>query len=904
MKNISPALFHKLYTALSSCGPFASDSALRAVFTDARIGAWRNKLPEASNPDERVKVTIDFLRNQYTATQENALVLFVHILKEQTEPNDACYQSLADLAAELTPALAYSPADSPTSSQTQARTPRLPLASLRAKRGWLYGLGGVGVLIVIIVVISSIRSPGTTPLPTASPTLRATSLPSPTLPATVTPSPTLSPTPMSSPTLTASATLTPSIPTSAAAGLYNVSIAQFDQVGATSVEIARRLERDLLETLRQYELTDKVNVEFYPQIIKSGQDAEDLLASTDVLIYGWYDDLGIGINVILGEATQRDVAYSVGLHELPLGTTDKIEELTFVVRDVLPANTTFLSLFVIGHLYYLSNNYAEGYRTFDAAMDSIPETVALENEALLHFFNARRMHASSGDDFSHTDVVCEYLRAIDDDPSMFEAYNNLAVFLMDDLLRYSPASIEPECGFEIPVASLQPRDLINQALQIHPDWALAHYNLAAFDWKQIVSNYDLDPVEFIPTSKASFEKVLALDNSVAGAHVALGNLAMYEETFEPAVQHFSSAREFWPDSPEVAFNLGQALTLAGQEEEAVDAYQQALSLASKRGDVCQATHLALGNLYHRRMDLESAYREYNLIASDPLCLNESVSERKPKLDEALSLALVKYEIDTGNWVSATQRLESSNTRYFSRYVLWLIYRIQNDVKVDGIYLDLYLSLFSDWSGGDINGLTWADLFRQCVTANDDATYDATTWGSETNPCLPGDLEARLEAAYAKFQYRVHHYLFFNDQWLPGGRGACPYVFTFDEQRQDWLFDTTIIYMLVGPDAEQLQMRPLQRFDGRLWLRELEPETSYIDQVYVRIVTSDGYMSILRPSNAPKLLASDDAYLIMDSGDQYVLNFEFPYDTVSIEKAWIGAEGYYVPHTKDMDATKE
>ncbi len=105
MPAIQAEILNRLYQTLLTCGPFANDDVLRAVFADTRLNAWYHQLPQAGNPDERVKLVVDFLRQRNSATQENALILLLHVLSEQTASNDACHQTLAQLADELAPVL-------------------------------------------------------------------------------------------------------------------------------------------------------------------------------------------------------------------------------------------------------------------------------------------------------------------------------------------------------------------------------------------------------------------------------------------------------------------------------------------------------------------------------------------------------------------------------------------------------------------------------------------------------------------------------------------------------------------------------------------------------------------------------------------------------------------------------
>lgn len=84
-----------------ACGPFDSDLELKAVFSDARISTWQHNLPQVNNPDNRVKAVIQFLFDSSNAAHENALVLFLQVLGESTDPSNSCHKRLLELAHGL-----------------------------------------------------------------------------------------------------------------------------------------------------------------------------------------------------------------------------------------------------------------------------------------------------------------------------------------------------------------------------------------------------------------------------------------------------------------------------------------------------------------------------------------------------------------------------------------------------------------------------------------------------------------------------------------------------------------------------------------------------------------------------------------------------------------------------------
>ncbi|MDM8532063.1 hypothetical protein QUF63_12905 [Anaerolineales bacterium HSG25] len=101
MTGINPNTYNRLIDTLLKCGPFESGSQLKAMFVDDRIHPWRNRLPTANNLDDRVKAVVDYLHNQKSYTGENALVLFLQVLRDQANPRTGCHRDLAELVREF-----------------------------------------------------------------------------------------------------------------------------------------------------------------------------------------------------------------------------------------------------------------------------------------------------------------------------------------------------------------------------------------------------------------------------------------------------------------------------------------------------------------------------------------------------------------------------------------------------------------------------------------------------------------------------------------------------------------------------------------------------------------------------------------------------------------------------------
>ncbi len=105
MKGLPGDLYGRLQAALLRCGPFDSDRELRPLFVDARLSAWRDLLPEADNRVKRVQAVINQLSQRENLAGENALVLLLCVIAENTPPGDACRGQMTALAQEVAAAL-------------------------------------------------------------------------------------------------------------------------------------------------------------------------------------------------------------------------------------------------------------------------------------------------------------------------------------------------------------------------------------------------------------------------------------------------------------------------------------------------------------------------------------------------------------------------------------------------------------------------------------------------------------------------------------------------------------------------------------------------------------------------------------------------------------------------------
>ncbi|GAB1544623.1 hypothetical protein NUACC21_72990 [Scytonema sp. NUACC21] len=103
MPGIPPELLRQLRDVLLDCEQFESDRKLRSVFNSYEpLRPWRSSVPQADSLTSRVDAVIGYLVDKRRGdTQENALVLLLHLLSNLIDKEDERHQQLADLAVEL-----------------------------------------------------------------------------------------------------------------------------------------------------------------------------------------------------------------------------------------------------------------------------------------------------------------------------------------------------------------------------------------------------------------------------------------------------------------------------------------------------------------------------------------------------------------------------------------------------------------------------------------------------------------------------------------------------------------------------------------------------------------------------------------------------------------------------------
>jgi tetratricopeptide (TPR) repeat protein len=225
---------------------------------------------------------------------------------------------------------------------------------------------------------------------------------------------------------------------------------------------------------------------------------------------------------------------------------DRRRELLQAAVSRRPADVDLL--LTLGSSYNSTNSQDwvnERLRWFQAAVAAAPANVAALNDL-----------GDALDDNGQTDeaIAC-WRKAIDLDPTLANAHNNLGAILCDVKRDYDGA-----------IACFR------KAIELDPMFAMAHYNLGnALKGKGQVDE-----------AIASFEKAIDLDPTLANAHKNLGRILCDDKRdYDAAITCFREAIALDPKDAGAHGNLGHALTEKGQVDEAIACYKKAIALDPK-----------------------------------------------------------------------------------------------------------------------------------------------------------------------------------------------------------------------------------------------------------------------------------------------------------------------------------
>ncbi|MCW3981538.1 MAG: tetratricopeptide repeat protein, partial [Candidatus Bathyarchaeota archaeon] len=119
-------------------------------------------------------------------------------------------------------------------------------------------------------------------------------------------------------------------------------------------------------------------------------------------------------------------------------------------------------------------------------------------------------------------------------------------------------------------------EYLQEAIEIEPNYAEAYAWLSFAYWVPSIWGYSR-PEESFLKAKSAANKAMALDETIAMAHISVGYIALaYDWQWQKAKESFERARELNPNDPYVYLGLATYLVAAGRCDEAIETMQTAL----------------------------------------------------------------------------------------------------------------------------------------------------------------------------------------------------------------------------------------------------------------------------------------------------------------------------------------
>jgi serine/threonine-protein kinase len=148
--------------------------------------------------------------------------------------------------------------------------------------------------------------------------------------------------------------------------------------------------------------------------------------------------------------------------------------------------------------------------------------------------------------------------------------------------------------------------LFQQALELDPDFALAHAGLGEAYWKKYEATKNKQWVE---EARHACEHALTLEQRLAAAHTCLGTLYIGTGEYEKATSKFQHALERDPGSDDAWRGLARAYEARGRLEQAEATFQKAIALRPSYW----GTHQNLGRFYYRQGRYSKAAPEFQRV---------------------------------------------------------------------------------------------------------------------------------------------------------------------------------------------------------------------------------------------------------------------------------------------------
>ncbi len=121
--------------------------------------------------------------------------------------------------------------------------------------------------------------------------------------------------------------------------------------------------------------------------------------------------------------------------------------------------------------------------------------------------------------------------------------------------------------------------LIRQSVELDPEFASAHAELAYVLVQNLIQGYSEARPENIAEVLRAAQQAVALDDKDAVAHLTLGRVYLLKREYTASVEELETAIALNPSSARAQYSLGFSLTFAGNPEAAIPRFETAIRLS-------------------------------------------------------------------------------------------------------------------------------------------------------------------------------------------------------------------------------------------------------------------------------------------------------------------------------------
>jgi tetratricopeptide (TPR) repeat protein len=366
-----------------------------------------------------------------------------------------------------------------------------------------------------------------------------------------------------------------------------VVVTQFDRRGGQEFDASQRVFNHLQEALQMVTAT-KPRVEQINEVVADSEAAKRLgrVYGATLVIWGWYDDMGITPNLEVVPTTEDVQRVTLGEFVALPSQPDKF--VLYVTKD-LPRGMTYLSSFTIGQICCSQQEWEAALEFANLAIEIVPEMAENIPEG------ARRpenLHVLRGNIYEglgeHEKAIADFDQAIAANPDYAHAYVGRGAAYVN--LMQIEAAIND----------------LDRAIQLDPDISRAYYNRgmvnflldkldnALLDLNRAI---ELDPAHAnaywvrgytyyylgdMTQALADMDRMVSLVPDSPVGYVARGGMCGLINEYEKAEADLRKALEMNPDHLEGNINLGWVNFLQQKYAEAIRFFEKAIAIDPKR----------------------------------------------------------------------------------------------------------------------------------------------------------------------------------------------------------------------------------------------------------------------------------------------------------------------------------